>query len=149
MVRVSIPTIHLRNIYPSPWVFFLTRPREKKDWKKNNHHLSSEKNTWLFDVYWDYTTQLYRDYNKPSKRSLGTNQNGMSAKGFFSGCSGAWIYWETSGFSGSARNQRFQYQSLPLGRWVGKTNSSQISTWNSKQPVFFMVFSIGWFQIIT
>ena len=38
-----------------------------------------EKNPgWLFDIG-DYTTQLYRDYNKPIKGSLETNQyNGMS-----------------------------------------------------------------------
>ena len=45
-------------------------------------------------------------------------------------------------FSGSATNQRFQYKSLPLGRWVGKTNSSQISTWNSKQPVFLWLVQL-------
>lgn len=32
------------------------------------------KKPWLFTVYMDYTTHLYRDYNKPLKWSLLTNQ---------------------------------------------------------------------------
>ena len=47
------------------------------------HELSSVQNPgWLFYIE-DYTTQLYRDYNKPLQESLVTNQyNGMS-RGFW------------------------------------------------------------------
>ena len=51
--------------------------------------MSNERNPGWLDYIGDYTTQLYRDYSKPLKGSLLTNQDSMeSTKGFFS-----WFTW--------------------------------------------------------
>ena len=41
------------------------------------NHLSNENNLGCLGYFGDYTTQLYRDYNKPLSGSLFTNQTGL------------------------------------------------------------------------
>ena len=47
--------------------------------EKKKHHLSSDQNPGWLDYVGDYTTQLYRDYNKALSGSLlNSEYNGMS-----------------------------------------------------------------------
>ena len=49
-----------------------------KDLGKNT--MSSSEEPWLVGLYWDCTTQLYRDYNRPVKAYALTNQYRMECQ---------------------------------------------------------------------